>query len=96
MAVECLTVVANALRTEYLSLHLPMLREPLQVPRFHPALLDQVRLASWAVMKLIVDLEKVKVKGDVDGPGRLNESDWDKRNLVLAATAFLIADYWIS
>lgn len=79
MAVECLTVVANALRTEYLSLHLPLLREPLQrVTRFHPALLDEVRSASWAVMKLIVDLEKVKVFGDVEGPGRLQESDWDK------------------
>ncbi len=91
LAVTGLKVAGASLRTEYLALALPKCREPLQrVTRFHPALLDLVRDASWSVMKFIIDAEKgLKHTDDPKGPGRLDESDWDKHEFGTSSDSIL-------
>ncbi len=57
---KTVSVVASSLRTDYLKANLPLLREPLAaIPNKHPALLEEVRAASWEVMKCVIDLEKL-------------------------------------
>ena len=56
---EIVVNLGSSLRTTYLGESLPMLREEVsRVSSIYPELLEDVRSASWSVMRFILDVEK--------------------------------------